>query len=219
MRKPLWLVFRIALAVAYALGLSTTVQPQSEVDATKSDISIRHLVMGLRQHRWYGIQCVGMSPTTWLVHVTMPMKELLKVGPAAQPALLDSLSDPLIQDQVILLLGGIGDEAVIGPIIDAMIPSTELKTRENAMRINFAADFALTNITTADVVWPHSGGNIVLNCPNADRKTCWQKWWELNSGSFAVENLVQRDRNYPHYPSYGIYRVSDNTGFWDGDFN
>src|SRR4029453_16745582 len=104
---------------------------------------------------------------------------ILEIGSPAQDALLENITDPLIKDQIIILLGGVGDERSVGPIINAMIGKKDLKSTPSSERINLAANIALTNITVADVVW-HHGGGIVLVGPPKDSKQRWIKWWETN---------------------------------------
>jgi len=146
--------------------------------------------------------CEG--PPCWDLNLTHPMQALLWTGPAAQDALLAKLGDSQIKDQVIILLGGIGDERAIGPVIEAMVSEKEMAATANAERINRSANVALTNITAADVIWHHGGGIVIDRCPS-DPKRCWTEWWERNKTTFSVKKIDPKSRNYSNYPNYGIY--------------
>jgi hypothetical protein len=197
--------------------VAASIPAQSNAEALDRDAALLALTDQLREHTWAGIQLIGMSPANWAVHLTRPMKEILRYGSAAQGILLQRISDPRITDQVIFLLGGVGDERAIGPIINAMIDPRDVDRSSNATKINFSADFALTNITAAEVVWPHAGGNLILQCPLRESQRCWQEWWRKNRLTFTAAAVTLQERDQPYYPSYGIYRVSDNTGFYDDE--
>jgi len=140
------------------------------------------------------------NPTHWQFNFTEPMIRLLQVGPAAQKILLQYLNDQRIKDHVIILLGGVGDERSVGPIIDAMPNKGEDAGQK---RLNLIANLALTNITVSDVIWYHGGGFLVTKCPD-NPKSCWGAWWLKNENTFKVTEAPSR--NYSNYPNYGIYQ-------------
>ena len=115
------------------------------------------LVEELRSHPWKGPEDVG-SPLAWVFNFTDPMLSILQAGPPAQNILLQHLKDPEIQDQIMILLGGVGDERVVDPIIDSMPTAAETYWSPDAKRINRVANIALTNITVSEVIWHHGGG-------------------------------------------------------------
>ena len=188
------LVLALILAVGFSMIQSVTVVGQES--------NVRNLIRELHQHRWEGSFEVA-SPLQWDLNLTEPMREILEIGAPAQLELIDNINDPLIKDQVIILLGGVGDERAVGPIIRAMIQKEDLKSNPNSRQINLAANIALTNITVADVIW-HHGGGIVQTEPPEDSSERWQKWWEDHS-DFAVKNITT-SRKYSNYPNYGIYK-------------
>jgi hypothetical protein len=112
------------------------------------DDEIRALVEQLRGDRWSTPHNVG-NPTDWRFNFTEPMLRLLQVGPAAQKILLQHLDDQQIKDHVIILLGGVGDEGAVEPIIHGMAEKGENPEQE---RLNLIANLALTNITVSDVI-------------------------------------------------------------------
>jgi len=194
MSRPLKMIFAISLFLHVSMIHSA--------DVIGQDPNIPNLVRELREHRWEGPYAVAI-PLQWDLQLTEPMRKLLDIGPPAQQYLVDSLKDVAIKDQVIILLGGIGDERAVEPIINAMVRQKDLKSTPNSERINLAANIALTNITVADVIW-HYGGGVVQTQPPKDSKERWMKWWKKN-GRFAVKTITH-SRSYSNYPNYGIYK-------------
>ena len=190
---------QLALTIL-VIGVSLT---NVVAQTASKDQDVRSLISELRSKKWEGPSALSI-PLSWDFQLTEPMRRILEIGPPAQDALLENISDPLIKDQIIILLGGVGDERAVGPIIKNMVGKKDLKSTRNSEQINLAANIALTNITVADVIW-HYGGGIVRIDPPEDSKARWTKWWKENESSFAVKNIT-RSRNYSNYPNYGIYK-------------
>lgn len=188
------------LALTLILVAAFSMIKSVEVVGQKSEI--QNLIRDLHQHRWEGPYPAAM-PLQWDLRLTEPMRKILEIGSPAQQELLDNINDPSIKDQIIILLGGVGDERSIGPIIKAMVQKKDLKSMPNSQQINLAANIALTNITVADVIW-HYGGGVVQVEPPKDSKERWSKWWK-NHRDFAVKTNTH-SRNYSNYPNYGIYK-------------
>jgi hypothetical protein len=151
-----------------------------------------------------GVEPANMgNPTLWVFNFTSPMLAILQAGPSAQDILLEYVNDPPIRDQIIILLGGVGDQKAVGPIIHAMADSREARASAHAKKVNLAANLALTNITVSDVIWHHGGGITIDRCPD-DPKSCWHEWWIQNKETFDVARTASR--NYSNYPGYGIYQ-------------
>ncbi len=194
---------RFAKQLAFALLLIAVPLTNAFSQTAAKDQEVRSLIAELRKQHWEGANAV-MIPLQWDFQLTEPMRRILEIGAPAQNALIENINDPLIKDQIIILLGGVGDERSVGPIIKNMIGKKDLKSTPNAEQINLAANIALTNITVADVIWHHGGGVVRID-PPADSKERWMKWWKKNEGSFAVKSVTQ-SRNYSNYPNYGIYK-------------
>ena len=143
-------------------------------------------------------------PPCWQFNFTAPMQALLDIGRIAQAQLLLVLPEVPIQDQVIILLGGVGDERSIEPIIAAMKSASSEPPSDKRRRTLTAGNLALTNITVAEVIWHHGGGITVDGCPD-DPAGCWSAWWERNRGTFRVKD-IKVSRRYSNYPNYGVYR-------------
>src|SRR5262249_16000564 len=54
-----------------------------------------------------------------LLKLTLPVKKLIRLGEKARPALQKRLRDPAIQNEVVLILGAIGDESTVPALIEA----------------------------------------------------------------------------------------------------
>jgi len=182
--------------------LFSAFQMVQSAHAMGQDPNIPNLMRELHQNRWEGPYAVA-TPLQWDLQLTEPMRKLLDIGPPAQQYLIDNLKDAAIKDQVMILLGGIGDERAVEPIINAMVRQKDFKATSNSERINLAANIALTNITVADVIW-HYGGGLVQTEPPKDSKERWMKWWKKNR-NFAVKTITH-SRDYSNYPNYGIYK-------------
>ena len=146
---------------------------------------------------------IGESPTIWDFSLTAPMKKILRCGTQAQDTLLEHITDSKIADQVIFLLGGVGDERAIDPIITALKRASKEPGLKQKKKIVTAGNLALTNITVADVIWHHGGGIVIDKCPENPAE-CWATWWANHKSTFRVKTITQ-SRRYSNYPNYGIY--------------
>lgn len=141
-------------------------------------------------------------PMCWDFALTDPMVNILQAGRGAQDVLLRHINDERIKDQIVMLLGGVGDENAIAPIIGTMADADQASFDTSAKRLNLIADLALTNLTVSEVIWHHGGGIPLDRCPD-DPKSCWSNWWNEHEGSFKVG--IGGNRLYTNYPNYGIY--------------
>ena len=175
---------------------------QSISPSEMPESQIQGFIEQLRYDQWAGPANIT-NPTFWVLNFTRPMLQILQAGPAAQDVLLRYLDDPKIKDQIIILLGGLGDQKAVLPIIHAMADRNEARDNNYARKVNLAANLALTNITVGDVIWHHGGGITSDACPD-DPKSCWYTWWIQHADTFDISKTVSR--NYSNYPSYGIYQ-------------
>lgn len=195
MSVPKQFTLVVLLVVVFPLTLRS--------QTANKDQEIQRLISELQRQRWEGPYAATI-PLSWDLRLTEPMRRILEIGTPAQDILIENIRHSLIKDQIIILLGGVGDERSIGPIINNMIGKRDLKSSPESEKINLVANIALTNITVADVIW-HRGGGIVKIDPPKDSKERWTKWWKKNEGTFSVKG-VTHSRNYSNYPNYGIYR-------------
>ena len=192
---------QVRLAIVALAAVLPTLVPPSASDAQDED-RIRAFVRELYSHPWPGAGIVA-QPMMWRFNFTEPMAALLQIGSHAQDALLERITDAVVEDQVIILLGGVGDERAVAPIIDAM-QRAKNEPADKRQRLWLYGNAALTNISVADVIWHHGGGLIVDRCPD-DPAGCWAEWWRKNRATFSIKAITQ-SRRYSNYPNYGIYR-------------
>jgi hypothetical protein len=172
-----------------------------------SEQAIEELVSQLKVVPWRGPEN-RCSPMCWDFAFTDPMVQILQAGTGAQGVLLRHISDQTMQDQIVMLLGGIGDENAIWPIIETLTDGNEATNDARSKRLNLVGDVALTNLTVSDVIWHHGGGISPNQCPD-NPKSCWSKWWLDRRDSFKVG--IGGDRLYTNYPNYGIYAQFGDT--------
>jgi hypothetical protein len=180
---------------------------QSMESSEVSGEVLEQLVSQLKVVPWRGPEN-HCHPMCWDFAFTEPMVEILEAGRSAQDILLRHVSDQFIQDQIVMLLGGIGDENAIWPIIETLTDGNDATTDPRSKRLNLVGDLALTNLTVGEVIWHHGGGISPNQCPDIP-KSCWSKWWLARKDSFKVG--VGGDRLYTNYPNYGIYAQFDDT--------
>jgi len=191
------------IVFAISILASSAIVGAQPIPSPINQTQIAELIEALYKQPWPGAENRG-NPTYWEFNFTDPMKQLLDIGPAAQEPLLTKVFDLEIADQIIILLGGVGDERSVGPIIEAMTSASAESSTIRRKRTLTAGNLALTNITVADVIWHHGGGITVDACPN-DPAGCWSSWWERNKAGFRVRDIAQ-SRRYVNYPNYGVYR-------------
>ena len=180
---------------------------QSIETSQLSEQAIEELVGQLKVVPWRGPEN-HCSPMCWDFAFTDPMVQILQAGPGEQDVLLRHIADRTIQDQIVMLLGGIGNENAIWPIIEALTDGNETTIDARSKRLNLVGNLALTNLTVSEVIWHHGGGLSSNRCPDSP-KSCWSKWWLDRKDSFKVG--VGGDRLYTNYPNYGIYAQFDDT--------
>jgi hypothetical protein len=196
----------VSLLLLTVLFVSIDCATCQQTKVSRSDADIEVLVDQLRLYSWRGPENFT-SPIHWVFNFTDPMRKILEVGSPAQEVLLHHLEYEGTKDQIIILLGGVGDMKSVDPIINAMADEQEQKSNPAAEKINLAANLALTNITAAEVIWHRGGGIPFAKCPS-DPKSCWSEWWKRNRDHIEKELAVSR--NYSNYPNYGIYHLRDN---------
>jgi hypothetical protein len=189
--------------MAVWLACAPAIVAAEQSDPTDQSALIDGLIQALHREPWPGAMSM-CSPLCWNFHFTAPMQRLLELGRAVKGPLLRKISDVAIRDQVIILLGGVGDERSVGPIIAAMKAASSEPSIAQRERTLTAGNLALTNITVAEVVWHHGGGIPFDACPK-DPAGCWSTWWEANRATFRVRD-IKTSRRYVNYPNYGIYR-------------
>jgi hypothetical protein len=170
---------------------------------SRGSVEAQRVVASLAQYDWKGATTISESPVSWDFAVTPPMNQLLAAGADARPALLAELSNEKVLDQVLFLLGGVGDESSIDPILTAMGLAREKLSGERRERVLAAGSVALSNITGEPVVWWYCGGVVTRRC-SLDPLDCWSTWWLANKARFRASDPTHRKSRCR--PGYGLYR-------------
>jgi hypothetical protein len=199
------LYVRVSLLLLSLLGLSINLSAQNHKPVTEQEIQA--LIDKLNTQPWEGVVSLELPGKAMESQFTEPMKEIIRIGNPAQSTLLKNLSNPKLKIEMILLLGGVGDEASVKPLIDEFIGLGDPQpgmSREVMFR-NICIKVALTNITAADLAAPTAIGTFYgERCPT---KACWEKWWEANKSTFSAKD-VGKKRDQFFVPNYGIYSQS-----------
>lgn len=185
-------------------GVQTTRRKIAVRSVESSELTkdaIEALVDQLKVVPWRGPKNY-CSPMCWDFAFTDPMIQILQAGSGAEEVLLDHMRDRDIQDQVVMLLGGVGDEKAISPIIETLTDGHVSTLDERSKRLNLVGNLALTNLTVSEVIWHHGGGIPIQRC-SATPKSCWMTWWLDQKDTFRVG--IGGDRLYVNYPNYGIF--------------
>jgi hypothetical protein len=172
-----------------------------------SEKEVEGLVAQLKVVPWRGPEN-HCTPMCWDFAFTDPMVKILEAGRGAQEVLLHHIGDQNIQDQIVMLLGGVGNENAISPIIQTMTGGNDTKDNVRSKLLNLVGNLALTNLTVSEVIWHHGGGVSLDQCPD-NPKSCWSKWWLEHKDAFKVG--IAGDRLYSNYPNYGIYAQFGDT--------
>jgi HEAT repeat protein len=103
------------------------------------------LIQSLHKQPWPGATNI-CNPACWMFRFTAPMQALLDLGSDAQESLIKALTDEEIRDQAIILLGGIGDERAVTPIIEAMKSATSDPALDRRRRTLLAGNLASARV-------------------------------------------------------------------------
>jgi hypothetical protein len=211
---PKWFAFSVfALAVtsiALALWLSqstpssrTTDVPRPitvplETDHNQKDKEVARLVEQLKDNenrvRYLGTIIPGGE---WL-EFSAPMKELIGMGSRGREMLHERLSDLETQNEVVLILGAIGDETTVPLLIEAY-PQDEIgeHKRDNPKWMRtICFTFALTYLTAQPIGRSRWGADC-----NPCNRDLWQTWWQENRAKVTIPAVRPNASWVPHYPA------------------
>ena len=100
-----------------------------------SEEAIEELVKQLKVVPWRDPENYCRS-LCWNFAFTDPMVQILQAGSGAQGILLDHVNDQGIQDQIVMLLGGVGDEKAIWPIIQTLTDGDDGKRQSRKHKLD-----------------------------------------------------------------------------------
>jgi hypothetical protein len=141
---------------------------------------------------WHGQTLI---PGGEVIRFTPPMKQLIALGSRARPALHHILDDRRIQNEVVLILGAIGDEATVPLLIDRYPTALNPDDRDNTKMVCFS--FALSYLTGQKIDRTRRG--TIIDAGNARK---WQDWWGAAKGTFRVPAAKPNATWVPMYPAW-----------------
>ena len=127
----------IGCVLVLSWGLLKADQPSSSY---KGKLAV-DLIQSLHKQAWSGATNL-CNPACWMFNFTAPMQALLDLGSDAQESLIKALTDEEIRDQAIILLGGVGDERAMAPVIEAMKSATSDPILDRRRRTLLAGNLA-----------------------------------------------------------------------------
>jgi hypothetical protein len=126
------------------------------------------------------------------------MKALIRLGADALQPLHERLEDPRIQNEVVLILGAIGDRSTVPLLIDAYpngrIARDEVSGPDRLRVICFG--FALSYLTGQSIGRSREGADF-----NPSNRELWRAWWERDGPTFVVPATKPNASWVPNYPA------------------
>jgi hypothetical protein len=125
-----------------------------------------------------------------------PMKQLIRMGARARPALHRRISDKEIQNEVVLILGAIGDETTVPLLIESYPDQpADLAPSDPRFYTIVYYSFALPYLTCEPIGRSREGADL-----NPENKKLWQAWWKENAATFKVSAEKPNMTWLPGYP-------------------
>lgn len=112
------------------------------------------------------------------------MNSLIELGEQARPALERLIDDPKICNEVILILGAIGNESTVPLLIDRYPSADLMKNAEDDPILEkkvVCLTFALTYLTGIPIGRSREGVDY-----DPDNRRYWQSWWTRNREEFII---------------------------------
>src|SRR5262249_50933854 len=122
--------------------------------------------------------------------------ELIRLGDRARPALHRVLGDEAIQNEVILVLGAIGDRSTVPLLIDAY-PADDVRGSgpENPRWIRVMCfSFALPYLTGQQIGRDREGADF-----DPQNRALWRRWWAWHGWTFSVPAAKPNASWVPNY--------------------
>lgn len=149
-----------------------------------------------------------------LLAFSTPMKKLIALGERARQPLQERLGDLRIQNEVVVILGAIGDESTV-PLLIETYPEVDISGEPGAatppgpgrMKI-ICYTHALTYLTGEPIGRSRWGTDF-----NSGNRKRWQEWYKKTQPMFAVCDAKPRATWVPHYPVQAPPRPAGNN-FW-----
>jgi len=146
------------------------------------------------QHR---VRCNGaMIPGGEVMSFSAPMKQLILLGDKARPALEAALKDEAIQNEVVLILGAIGNEKTV-PLLIELYPDSKSPSGDPIDFKLVCLAFALPYLTGQEIGRSRQGAETDQNY-----RPIWKEWWQKNGKDFKVSKTKPNATWVPMYPAF-----------------
>jgi hypothetical protein len=162
--------------------------PRPSQDAV--DQLVAKLRLPVNRLNWGGS---GIIPGGELIDFTPAMRQLIILGPTARKTLHGLLDDPEIQNEVVLVLGAVGDETTVPLLIDRYPRNLAPDEPHQTKMVCFS--FALSYLTGQEMDRTRWGTTVSEE--NAGR---WRAWWANARSTFRVLAKKPNASWVPIYP-------------------
>lgn len=141
-----------------------------------------------------------------LLRFSQPMINLIEMGEDARKPLHALVNDTRIQNEVVVILGAIGDKTSVPLLIEAYpetavkkLPPREIQTpdfyRDPAMLKIICFTYALTYLTGVPIGRTRWGADL-----KPENRRLWREWWKREEGSFTPPAEKPNATWVPEYP-------------------
>lgn len=193
------LLHRVPLAFVIALAMGV-----SEGHAQPADVSveIENLYVPANRAEWGPVVIPGGE----CVRFSQPMLRLMEMGEKARGELQKRINDRQIQNEVVVILGAIGDDTTIPLLIDAYPDYKITNIEHRALQDPDFSDphvqkimcftYALTFLTGEPIGRTRLGADL-----KPENKRLWSDWWKRQGGKFKVPREKPNETWVPWYPT------------------
>jgi predicted secreted protein len=144
------------------------------------------------------VQYLGtVIPGGEMLEFSQPMKDLIRLRGRARPILHRRIEDHAIQNEVVLVLGAIGDETTV-PLLIKAYPEDDVRglaPDDPRWKNVVCFTFALTYLTGQPIGRSRWGSDC-----DPGNKALWSKWWREHAGGFSVPAEKPNATWVPSYP-------------------
>jgi hypothetical protein len=139
----------------------------------------------------------SIVPGGEILEFSAPVRTLIALGKNNRKLFHKLIEDPKIQNEIVLILGAVGDETTI-PLLITAHPETKADfwPKDGPLRLKLICfSFALTYLTGEPIGRSRIGYDF-----DTGNKRKWEEWWNKNKGTFVVPTKKPNATWMPLYP-------------------
>jgi hypothetical protein len=202
------------------VGAPAPVPIPNETVPVQDDEEVVRLVEQLRapnnRVRWL----LTLIPGGEILEFSTPMEDLIRLGGRSRPVLHKYINDPQIQNEVVLVLGAVGDRTTVSLLIEAY-PEADLREaeRDDPRRMTeMCFAFALPYLTGQEIGRDREGADF-----EPGNRARWKQWLARAGTRFTVPVVKPNATWVPKYPDPGVPKPPQpsphsSRGNWHGYF-